>query len=490
MAATTPPAPTQQPRLGEHAIVIGASMAGLLAARVLSDAYDRVTVLDRDRLPASLSENRRAVPQGLHAHGLQPGGQLAIERLFPGFREEAIGAGALPLSGLDMRMNIGGNDIRRVKVDGEFAVASRPLLEGLVRRRVRAIENVAIRDFHAVSGLVADGGRVVGVKSYDRAPGGEERTLRADLVVAASGRGGKVPAWLEQLGYGKPVEERIGVDVVYASRQLRRPEGSLGDDRLVLSGATPQRPRCMALVAEEDGRWNLTLQGYGAEHRPPTDDEGFLAFLATVAEPDVLAELERAEPLSKISTYSFPASLRRRYDRMKRFPDGLLVMGDALCSFNPIYGQGMAVAALEAVALQDCLRDGDRRLTKRFFKAAMGPVEHAWKLAGGSDLEMPEVQGRAALPDRIIGRYSSRLLAVAAHDDVVARTFFEVMGMLAPPTSILRPAVARRVLRRGATRPAPVASIHPLPAAGATRLAPGASVHALPAAAEPLAEAA
>jgi 2-polyprenyl-6-methoxyphenol hydroxylase-like FAD-dependent oxidoreductase len=466
MAATPSPAPTAPPRLGEHAIVIGASMAGLLAARVLSDSYDRVTILERDRLPAGLSENRRAVPQGLHAHGLQPGGQRAIESLLPGFRAEALEAGALVLhAALDMRFNIAGSDLRRVKLDGEYAVASRPLLEGLVRRRVRAIENVTIRDNHAVSGLVADGGRVAGVRCYERGPGGEPRTLRADLVLAASGRGGKVGAWLEELGYEKPVEERIGVDVVYASRHLRRPPGSLGDDRAVLSGATPQRPRCMALVAEEDGRWNLTLQGYGAEHRPPTDDAGFLAFLATVADPDVLAELEQAEPLSPIATYAFPASLRRRYEKLKRFPAGLLVMGDALCSFNPIYGQGMAVAALEAIELQRCLREGERRLTKRFFKAAMGPVEHAWKLAGGSDLEMPGVQGRPALPDRIVGRYMTRLLAVAAHDDEVARTFFSVMGMLAPPTSILRPAIARRVLRRGATRPAPLATVHVLPAA-------------------------
>lgn len=454
------------PRLGEHAIVIGASMAGLLAARVLSDSYDRVTVIDRDVLADGLSENRRAVPQGLHAHGLQPGGQLAIESLLPGLRTEALEAGGLPLNAaLDMRMNVGGHDIRRVRIDGDYAVVSRPLLEGLVRRRVRAIENVSIRDRCAVGALIADGGRVVGVRAKDRAPGSEERALHADVVVAASGRGGKVPAWLEAIGYERPVEERIGVDVMYASRHLRRPPGTLGDDRLVLSGATPQRPRCMALVAEEDGRWNLTLQGYGAEHRPPTDDAGFLAFLATVAEPDVLATLAQAEPLSEISTYAFPASLRRRYDKLKRFPDGLLVMGDALCSFNPIYGQGMSVAALEAVALQRCLRDGDRGLAKRFLKAASRPVEHAWKLAGGSDLEMPEVEGEAALPDRIVGRYMNRLLAVAAHDDDVARAFVEVMGMLEPPTALLRPAIARRVLLRGATRGPALATVHVLPVA-------------------------
>jgi 2-polyprenyl-6-methoxyphenol hydroxylase-like FAD-dependent oxidoreductase len=454
------------PRLGEHAIVVGASMAGLLAARVLSGSYDRVTVIDRDALPHRLNENRRAVSQGLHAHGLQPGGQQAIESLLPGLRAEALEAGGLPLkAALDMRMNLGGHDIRRVRVDGDYAVVSRPLLEGLVRRRVRAIENVTIRDRCAVGALLADGERVVGVRAKDCAPGSDEQALHADLVVAASGRGGKVPAWIAALGWEKPVEERVGVDVTYASRHLRRAPGSFGDDRLVLSGATPQRPRCMCLVAEEDGRWNLTLQGYGAGHRPPTDDAGYLAFLATVAEPGVLATLEQAEPLSEVSTYAFPASLRRRYDKLKRFPEGLLVMGDALCSFNPIYGQGMSVAALEAVALRRCLRDGDRRLAKRFFKAVNGPVGDAWKLARGSDIEMPLVEGKATLPDRLAGRYMNRLLAVAEHDDEVARAFVEAMAMLARPASLLRPAIARRVLRRGATRGPALASVHALPVA-------------------------
>ena len=442
------------PRLGEHAIVIGASMAGLLAARVLSESYDRVTVLDRDRLPDGLTENRRAVPQGRHAHGLQPGGQQAIEALLPGFREQALEGGASTLrAALDMRMNIFGHDIRRVRVDGDYAIGSRPLYEGLVRRRVRAIDNVTLRDRVIVSGFTHIGGRVTGVRAKDRAPGSEEQLLRADLVVAASGRGGKVPSWLEAMGYDRPAEDRIGVDVAYASRYVRIRPGALGEDRLVLSGATPKRPRGVVLVIEEDGRWNCTLQGYGADHRPPTDEAGFMAFLATVTEPDVVAAVEQAQPLSDIAAHAYPASLRRRYEKLKRFPDGLLVMGDALCSFNPIYGQGMSVAALEAIALQRCLRDGDRRLAKRFFKAATTPVDHAWKLAGGSDLEMPEVEGEAALPDRIVGRYMKRLFAVAAQDDEVARAFVEVMGMLVPPTHLLRPAIARRVLRRGATRP-------------------------------------
>ena len=442
------------PRAGEHAIVIGASLAGLLAARVLADSYDRVTVLDRDRLPGGVTENRRAVPQGRHAHGLQLGGQLALEELLPGFREETMGEGAPALrAGIEMRFKLAGHDIARTAVGSDpGSVASRPLLEGVVRRRVRAIENVTVREHCGVVELLSSRGRVTGVRARDRAAGSEPLDLRADLVVAASGRGGKVPKWLEAMGYDAPAEERVDVDIMYASRNLRMRPGALGDDKIVLDAAHPGRPRGVAMLADENGTWNVTLYGYGEDHHPPTDPDGFIAFAATVTDPDVAAAIAQAEPVNEIATHGYPASVRRRYDKLRRFPEGLLVTGDALCSFNPIYGQGMTVAALEAVALRDVLRDGDAKLAKRFFKAAHGPVDHAWKLSTGGDLALPEVEQTAALPDRVINRYMERLVATAAHDEVVARTFFEVTGMLKAPTALLTPAIARRVLRRGAVQ--------------------------------------
>jgi len=447
------------PRAGEHAIVIGASMAGLLAARVLSDSYDRVTVLDRDRLPAGLTENRRAVPQGRHAHGLQLGGQVALEGLLPGLRDETLAAGAPPLRpGVEMRFKLAGSEVARAEVGGDGSVASRPLLEGLIRRRVRAIENVTVHDRCGVEDLLSHDGRVTGVRARDRnAPGSEPIDLRADLVVAASGRGGRVPKWLEAMGYERPAEQRVDVDIMYSSRNLRVRPGALGDDKIVLNAAHPGRPRGVAMLIEENGTWNVTLYGYGDAHRPPTDTEGFNAFAATVSDPDVAAAIAQAEPANEIATYAYPASVRRRYDKLRRFPEGLLVMGDAMCSFNPIYGQGMTVATLEAVALQRCLREGDANLARRFFKAARGPVEHAWKLSTGGDLALPEIEQTAPLPDRVINRYMERLVATAAHDEVVARTFFEVTGMLKPPTALLTPAIARRVLRRGGAAPRRVA---------------------------------
>ena len=427
-------------------MVIGASIAGLLAARVLSDAFEHVTVVDRDVLPEGLAEHRRAVPQGRHAHGLQFGGQEALEHLLPGIRAEALACGApLLRDAREMRLCLGGHQLPRVAVGSHAAVTSRPLLEGLVRRRVRCLPNVVVHDRRSVLGLLSNGDRVTGIRTRDRA-GGAEETLDGDLVVAATGRGGRVPAWLASMGFGRPHEERVEVDILYASRHLRLRAGVFGTDKLVVNGSRAHRPRGMSLVVEEGNRWNLMLYGYGAAHHPPADIAGFSAFVRSVADPDVFAAIDQAEPLDEIVTHAFPANVRRRYERMHRFPEGLLVMGDAVCSFNPIYGQGMSVAALQARALQHCLRDGERSLARRYFKTSSVPVEHAWKLATGADLAIPAVEARAALSERIVNRYIERLLAVASHDASVAGAFVQVTGMLAPPTRLLRPSIAVRVL--------------------------------------------
>lgn len=428
-------------KIGDRAVVIGASVGGLLAARVLAEAFGEVVVCERDELPTG-DEGRRAVPQGRHGHALIPRGLAEMDELFPGFRDELIDDGAATAAPAhDVNFFVRGRQAARVAIGTTTISASRPFIEGHLRRRVQAIENVTIRQRCEVGGLRAgqSGGRIEGVVLSE----GDEAPLPADLVVAATGRSARVPAWLEGLGYRRPREEELKVDLGYSSRSYRLPPGALVD-KLNLLGTKPVTPRGVALFAQEHDSWLLTLVGYG-EYRPPSDEDGFAAFIDAVAPPHVAVALREGEPLDEVVTYRFASNLRRRYDRV-RLPDGLLVLGDAVCSFNPLYGQGMTVAAMEAAALRACLAHGRRRLGRRYFRAVRGAVDHAWQMAIDGDLAQPVVEGKRPLSWRLRNSYTERVLAAAEVDGEVTAAFTRVSAMFERPTHLLRPGIMRRVL--------------------------------------------
>jgi 2-polyprenyl-6-methoxyphenol hydroxylase-like FAD-dependent oxidoreductase len=443
-------------RIGDRAVVLGASMAGLLAARVLADSYTQVTVIDRDQLPQA-STHRRGVPHGRHLHALLAAGQQALEELFPGLTAELV-AHRVPAGDVlgNGRWYLNGHRLRQTHTGLVALCASRPFLEGHVRGRVRALPNVRLLDACDILGLTAtpDRRRVTGARVLHRAGGnaGAEEVLGADLVVDATGRGSRTPLWLEALGYPCPESEQVRIGLGYATRTYRLGPDALGGDLGMLHGSTPEHPRGGALLLLEGDRWMVTLSGILGDY-PPTDPDGFLAFARSLRFPDIYEAIRDGEPLDAPVAFRFPASVRRRYERVGRFPDGLLVVGDAVCSFNPIYGQGMSVAAVEALVLRRHLQRHITPQPRRWFRELARVVDVPWEIAVGGDLVFPGVQGRRTLRVRLVNAYVTRLHAAAAHDASLASAFLQVAGLVAPPQSLLRPRVALRVLRNG-LRPA------------------------------------
>lgn len=433
-----------------HAVVVGGSIAGLLAARVLAEAYSRVTVAERDDALEG-AEARRGVPQGNHIHALLSRGVDALEELMPGFGEALCAAGGLRGDAhAQARYYLGGHRLRQRPSRMRALAATRPFLEARIRAQVGELPNVTFVTGTRVLDLEMapagpSAGRVSGVRIHG--PSGGTETLAADLVVDASGRGSKLPAWLAAHGYAASAEDEIRVDVGYASRLFRLAPGALGGDLAVIIGATPDRPRGGVVQVVEGGRAIVTLSGYLGDH-PPLDDAGFLAFADRLPRPEIAHILRDAEPLTPISQSRHRSNVRRRFEALRRFPDGLLAVGDAICAFNPLYAQGMTVAALQALALRDCLAEGSRRpLFRRFFRRAARIVDPAWEIVVGGDLRIPGVEGRRTGKVRLVNAWLRRVHAAGATDAEVAARFFAVANLCAPPPSLLSPAVVLRVLR-------------------------------------------
>lgn len=434
----------------EHAVILGASMAGLLAARVASDHFKRVTIVERDLLPVD-ADNRKGVPQGCHAHGLLASGFRVMDRYFPAMMAELEAAGAPrgDVVGDFLWYQYGAWKLRH-NADLGGILVSRPCLERAVRARVKAIPTIrTLEDYDALRPVYdAAAARVTGLAVRCRADRAES-VIPADLVVDASGRGSQAPRWLEEWGFGRPPETVVKVDVGYSTRVFERQKGEFQDSMGgIIAGTAPESTRYAAVLAAEGSRWVITLAGMLGDY-PPTDPAAWIEWASTLPVPDVYNLVTHARPLSDVVSYRFPANQRRHYERMKRWPAGFLVIGDAICSFNPIYGQGMSAAALEAQALGDCLAAGDADLSSRFLKQAGRIADIPWVVATGEDFRYPQVEGKRPPGYGIISRYMAKVHAVATRDKVVCRRFFEVANLLAAPTAVMAPGIARRVIFGG-----------------------------------------
>jgi len=436
-------------RLGEHAVVLGAGIGGLLAARVLTEHFDRVTVVDRDRLPDGPSP-RKGVPQSRHPHGVLARGLEVFEQLLPGLTQDLEDRGALTV---DLQTGVrwinDGHRLRPAPSDIRGIAVSRPLLEERVRARVRALDGVDIRDETDVVGPLTDGSRVTGVRIRPRREDATEEDLPGNLVVDAGGRGSRTPVWLRELGYPRPAESTVEVGIGYTTRVFPRNDDDVDGAAAVIIGATRAAPRFGAAIAMEGSRWIVMIGGYLGDHAPLEDMASWMDYADSLAAPDIADLLRDRKPIGDPQPYRFQSSVRRHYERLPVFPEGLLVTGDALSSFNPVYAQGMTVAALETLALGASLAEGTPDLARRFFRRARRIVDLPWDMSTGGDLRFPAVPGPRPARMRAINSYVARVQAAAAEDPAVGRAFLRVANLLDRPQALMKPTTAARVLAAG-----------------------------------------
>jgi 2-polyprenyl-6-methoxyphenol hydroxylase-like FAD-dependent oxidoreductase len=463
----------------QHAVVIGASMAGLLAARVLSEHFEQVTIIERDRLSEHV-EPRKGVPQGQHAHILLTKGETILRELFPDLYETFARDGAVPLTSADVQWYDFGAWRAPSPDPIKSYCGSRPFLEQYVRRFLAARANVRFIDRCEVNRLcaTADHTRVIGVSLVHHSPERHEEDLAADLVVDASGRGSRAPQWLMSLGYDRVEETSVKVDVGYATRLYRRPSDRPLDWKLLIIYGTPPHQKRGGLVFPIEGdRWMVSLAGRLGEY-PPADEAGFLEYARNLPEPTLYEAIQEAEPLTPVVTYKYAVNRWRHYERMRRLPVGLVILGDAVCSFNPVYGQGMSVAAHEAKVLDMCLRDQQHQgsgnelaaFPKHFQQAIVKAVKIPWTLATGEDFRYPETRGKRPLGINLLHWYTRRVNELTATNPMIAGLFYQVLHLLKPPTVLFSPRVVWVVLAKelASHRQKPVASLPTVEASSPT----------------------
>ena len=428
-----------------HALVMGGSVAGLLAARALADHFETVTVLEKDSRPAD-GASRAGVPQGRHTHILLPAGARVLDRFFPGRVAELLRDGARRFDYGLSRFYVGGAWLPRVPTTLESFAQTRPFLEQHLRRWVSELPNVCIvyetNVFAPV--LEPEKARVLGLEIAEA--GGTRKQLRAELIVDATGRHSRLPGWLAENGFGEVPETKIGIDLAYSTGRFQLSADALPDHpMLYIVGPPPEKTRVGVVFQVEDGIAFGGLAGYHGDY-PPTELDAFLEYAKSLSQPDVFNVLSRAKLCGPISQFRIPTAVRRHYGKMRRFPAGVLPIGDSICALDPAFGQGMTVAALEAEILSRCLRRGlqDEALRRAYLRAVDTCVDAPWTVCCAENFKYPQTTGPRPLSFRATRRYMD--LLTSSGDPVALTQLYRVLTLTAPPRVLLRPDVPLRAL--------------------------------------------
>lgn len=441
----------------QHAIVIGGSIAGLTAARILSDHFAHVTVIERDQMPDGQAF-RKGVPQGRHAHILLQRGQMILDKLFPGFSEELLAAGAEGINaGSDLAFCSPYGWLPTFESDMDIIGASRRLLDYVVYERLAAIENITFRPNADVLSICVDGtGRhVIGLEMSDR-KNGRIVEIPANLIVDASGRSSKAPQWLAQLGYQPPAELTVNAHAGYATRLYQRPSNARAWKSIYIMPIPPHMPRGGIILPMENGGWQVTLIGIGRDY-PPTDEAGFLEFARSLNSPELYEAIKNAEPLTSAYGYRRAENRLRQFDKLPVYLEGFLALGDAVYALNPVYGQGMTLASIASQLLNDCLvahkakgETADFTGLANCFQKQLGKELIApWQTATNEDMRWPETEGKQVLsvPMRVINSYFGQVMQAMPHSAKVTDAFYRVQHMVASPTILLNPAMLLTVFK-------------------------------------------
>jgi 2-polyprenyl-6-methoxyphenol hydroxylase-like FAD-dependent oxidoreductase len=431
----------------DHAVVMGGSVAGLVAARVLADYFEKVTVLEKDACPVD-GAPRAGVPQGRHTHILLPSGAQVLERLFPGRLAELVRDGAKKFDYGRSRFYVSGTWLPRVATKLDSFAQTRPFLEEHLRRWVGEIPNVRIvYETNVFAPLFEQtNARVVGLEIGKT--GAAREQLLADLVIDATGRHSRLPGWLAENGFGDVPETKIGIDLAYATGRFQVPADALPDHpMLYIVGPPPEKTRVGVVFQVENGIAFGGLAGYHGDY-PPAELDGFLEFAKSLSQPDVFNVLARAKLCSPIAQFRIPTAMRRHYQEMRRFPDGILPIGDSICALDPVFGQGMTIAAFQAEILARCLRRGlkDEALRRAYLRAVDTCLDVPWTLCCTENFKYPQTTGPRPLSFPVMRLYNEFL--TTSGDPVVLAEVYKVLTLTAHPRILLRPDIAARALSR------------------------------------------
>ncbi len=446
---------------GMHAVVIGGSIAGLLAARVLVNHFDSVTIVERDCLPEQPAL-RPGVPQGSHVHVLLTRGLQILEQLFPGIEAELAAAGALAVDWIADWATLGVWGWGPRFHSGLIGrTCSRNLLEWTLRCRLAQCDRLQFLTGCQVTELLTDTNKsqVTGVKLRCRdevaqATPPQLRELAAALVVDASGRNSSLPKWLEALDYQPPQTTVVNSFLGYATCWYQRPENFNANwQGVTVMSKPPGNGRGGVLYPVEGNCWVVTLAGVGRDY-PPHDAAGFLDFARSLRSPIIHEAIKDAPSLSPVYSYRRTENRLCHYEKLSTLPEGLVAVGDAVCAFNPVYGQGMTVAALGAITLDECLQrqfshyQGSLKgLTRRFQKRLAQVNATPWLMATGEDFRWSTTEGgQPNVMARLMHRYIDSVVLLSLDHPEVYRTFGEVVHMVKPPASLFHPGILAQVL--------------------------------------------